>query len=48
MRKIASIELHWQRLGHINVVNFLCGVTFIFPFFLGMVMYANEVETREK
>ena len=30
------------------VVNFLSGVIFIFPLFLGMVMYANQVETREK
>ena len=45
MRKIR----HWQTLGHINVVvNFLSGVIFICPLFLDRVMYANEVETREK
>jgi len=30
------------------VVNFLSQVIFIFVLFLGMVMYANEVETNEK
>ena len=30
------------------VVNFLFQVIFIFLLFLGMVMYANEVETKEK
>ena len=30
------------------VVNFLSQVIFIFLLFLGMVMYANEVETKEK
>ena len=30
------------------VVNFLAQVFFVFPFFLGMVMYANEVGTKEK
>ena len=30
------------------VVNFLCQVIFLFLLFLGMVMYANEVETKEK
>ena len=29
------------------VVNFLSQVTFIFPLFLAMVMYANEFETKE-
>ena len=29
-------------------VNFLSQVIFIFPLFLGMVMNANEVETKEK
>ena len=30
------------------VVNFLYQVIFVFLLFLGMVMYANEVETKEK
>ena len=30
------------------VVNFLSQVIFLFLSFLGMVMYANEVETEEK
>ena len=30
------------------VVHFLSPVIFVFPLFLGMVMYANEVETKEK
>ena len=27
---------------------FLCHIIFVFLLFLGMVMYANEVETKEK
>ena len=30
------------------VVNFLSQVIFIFILFLGMVIYGNEVETKEK
>ena len=30
------------------VFNFLSEVIFIFPLFLGMVIYANEFETKEK
>ena len=30
------------------VVNFLSQVSFVFLLFLGMVMYANEFETKEK
>ena len=30
------------------VVNFLPQVIFVFLLFWGMVMYANEVETKEK
>ena len=42
----------WQSLaltlsGHV-VVNFLSLVIFVFLLFLGMVMYAHEVETTEK
>ena len=29
------------------VVNFLSQVIFVFLLFLGMVMYANEIETKE-
>ena len=34
-------------LGAYVVVNFLSQVIFLFLLFLGMVMYANEVETKE-
>ena len=30
------------------VANFLSGVIFVFLLLLGMVMYANEVKTKEK
>ena len=30
------------------VVNFLSQVIFLFLLFLGVVLYANEVETKEK
>ena len=30
------------------VVNFLSQIIFVFLLFLGVVMYANEVETKEK
>ena len=30
------------------VVNFLSQVIFVFLLFFGMIMYANEVETKEK
>ena len=29
-------------------VNFLFQLIFVFPLFLGMVMHANEFETKEK
>ena len=38
-------------LIHVYVVitvNFLFSVIFIFPLFLGMVMYANEFKRKEK
>ena len=36
-------------LPHICVVvKFLFQLIFIFPLFLGMVMYANEFKTKEK
>ena len=40
-----------ERVGFIYiyvVVNFLSQVIFVFLLILGMVMYANEVETKEK
>ena len=40
-----------QEKRHLHVyvvVNFLFQVIFIFLLFLGMVIYANEVETKEK
>ena len=37
-----------QILKTFVIVNSLSRVIFIFPLFLGMVMYANEVETKEK
>ena len=30
------------------VVNFLFQLIFMFPFFLGMVMFANELKTKGK
>ena len=30
------------------VAHFLSQVIFVFPLFFGMVIYANEVETKEK
>ena len=35
-------------LNVLVVVNFLSQLILIFPLFLGMVMYANEFETKEK
>ena len=38
-----------QNVNNVDVVvNFLFQVIFLFLLFLGMVMYANEVETKEK
>ena len=38
-----------QELYNVSVVvNFLSQVIFVFLLFLGMVMYANKVETKEK
>ena len=34
--------------GRTCVVNFLFQVIYVFLLFLGMAMYANEVETKEK
>ena len=35
-------------IGEDVVVNFLSQVIFVFLLFWGMVIYANEVETKEK
>ena len=43
----ASLLSHLLRYIYV-VVNFLSQVIFVFLLFLGMVMYANEVETKEK
>ena len=37
----------FQEYGYV-VVNFLSQVIFVSLLFLGMVMYANEIETKEK
>ena len=39
---------HLHRVQVYVVVNFLSQLIFIFPLFLGMVMYANEFKTKEK
>ena len=41
-----QFKLHFTDI-HV-VVNFLSQVIFVFLLFLGMVIYANEVETKEK
>ena len=38
----------WSNFRVNVVVNFLSQVIFVFLLFLSMVMYANEVETKEK
>ena len=46
-----SLNQYTSRFLPVNiyvVVNFLFQVIFIFLLFLGMVIYANEVETKEK
>ena len=42
------VELQDNNIDLYIVVHFLSQVIFVFPLFLGMVMYANEVETKEK
>ena len=43
------IEFNFYIVIAVNVVvNFLSQVIFVFLLFLGMVMYANEVETKKK
>ena len=41
-------KVTFVKFGIYVVVNFLSQVIFIFLLFLGMVIYANEVETKEK
>ena len=36
-----------EHITYAVVVNFLSQVIFIFPLFLGMVIYANEFEQRK-
>ena len=38
----------WKSTKVYVVVHFLSQVIFVFLLFLGMIMYANEVETKEK
>ena len=38
---------YYPSQGYVEV-KFLCQIVFVFLLFLGMVMYANEVETKEK
>ena len=57
-REVASLphsNSHGERPGTLHflfliyvVVKFLFQVIFVFLLFFGMVMYANEVETKEK
>ena len=44
---ICSDIWHKYQEGYV-VVSFLSQVIFVFLLFLGMVMYANEIETKEK
>ena len=44
-----GLEVRGSSWGQIYVVvNFLFQVIFVFLLFWGMVIYANEVETKEK
>ena len=43
-----KIKLNHNILYNYVVVNFLCQAIFDFLLFLGMLLYANEVETKEK
>ena len=45
---ISFLTLERMFKRNIFVVNFSSQVIFVFLLFLGMVMYANEVETTEK
>ena len=52
--RAAALSVYCLALPSLNkvdiyvVVNFLFQVIFVFLLFLGMVIYANEVETKEK
>ena len=49
MDKVNKLFIIWPFQGNeYVVVNFLSQVIFVFLLFLGMIMYANEVETKEK
>ena len=47
-RQPFSLLCKFTPISKYVVVNFLSQVIFVFLLFLGMVMYANEVETKEK
>ena len=44
---VHDVFVLWQ-LDVSVVVNFLSRVIFVFLLFWGMVMYANDIETKEK
>ena len=47
--RVTRYASHAQYALHVDVVvNFLSQAIFIFALFLGMVIYANEFETKEK
>ena len=46
MRNVRLLSSYTRDLD--VVVNFLSQVIFVFLLFLGMVMYADEAETKEK
>ena len=47
-RKKTKVKPRIKLKNNIDVVvNFLFQLIFIFPLFLGMVMYANEFKTKE-
>ena len=46
--KLKEVERSIKSNGRTCVVNFLFQVIYVFLLFLGMAMYANEVETKEK
>ena len=40
-------SVYWGKVSLYVVVNFLFQVIFVFLLILGMIMYANEVQTKE-
>ena len=48
MRVVQHVCLHLVSVLQLHVCTFLSQVVFIFLLFLGMVMYAYEVETKQK